>query len=222
MYARRLDRIAPAGPILDVGSGDGSLLRALADRGRVATGVERGGDQVLSLDLREISGRWAGIVFWHSLEHLRDAGAVLAHAAGLLVPDGVIVIAIPNPSSAQARLFGERWLALDPPRHLVHVPAAALLARLEDLGLRIERVSYVRGGQVMFGWLHGMVGSLPGRPDLYDALRRPPARQRSLSPALRMATVAAGIALAPLAIAMAAIEVAARRGGTTYVEARRV
>ena len=100
----------------------------------------------------------------------------------LLEPGGVAVVAIPNPDSLQARAFGDRWLHLDLPLHLVHIPAPALLARLRELGMRIERVSYLRGGQVVFGWLHGIVGLLPGHPDLYDAIRRPEARRRPLSP----------------------------------------
>jgi hypothetical protein len=224
LLARRLDRIAPPGPILDVGAGEGTLLDALRRTGREAVGLEREATRpdVRGVELSELDGRWAAIVLWHSLEHLREAGAALAHAAGLLVDGGVLAIAMPNTASLQARAFGDRWLALDRPRHLVHVTAPALVGRLEQLGLRVERVSHVRGGQVVFGWLHGLVGSLPGRPDLYDALRRPQARSHPISAPRRAGTVAAGVALAPLAAAAAAVEVAAGRGGSVYVEARRV
>ena len=161
------------------------------------------------------------MVFWHSLEHLREPGAALAHAARLLAPGGVLVVAVPNAGSVQARLFGDRWFALDIPRHLVHLPAPALLERLRELGLSTERVSYLRGGQSVFGWLHGLVGSLPGAPDLYDAVRRPEARSAQLSRSRRLGTLAAGAALlAPAALAAGA-EALARRGGTVYVEARR-
>ena len=223
LLASRLDRIAPPGAILDVGSGDGTLLAALRAQGREAVGVERAAqsEHVISTDVREIERGFAGVVFWHSLEHLRDAGEVIGHAAGLLEPGGVLVVAMPNPASIQARLFADRWLALDLPRHLVHVPASALHRRLGDLGLSVERTSYARGGQVVFGWLHGLVGSLPGNPDLYDAIRRPQARRRPISRRRRAATLAAGVALAPVAAVAAVVEVALRRGGTTYVEARR-
>jgi hypothetical protein len=73
----------------------------------------------------------------------------------------------------------------------------------------------------MFGWLQGVVGALPGRPDLYDAIRQPDARSRELGPARRIATVAAGVVLAPVAFALAVAEVSARAGGTVYLEARR-
>ena len=132
-----------------------------------------------------------------------------------------IVVAMPNPASLQARAFGDRWLHLDLPLHLVHVPAPALLARLRALGVRVERVSYLRGGQVVFGWLHGLVGLLPGHPDLYDAIRRPDARRRPMSSGRRLATLAAAaVALVPAA-ACALVEAGLRRGGTVYVEARR-
>jgi hypothetical protein len=209
--------------VLDVGAGEGALLDALAAQGRDAVGLERRStrDDIRAGDLAEVRERWAAIVFWHSLEHLRDPGAALERATGLLLPGGVIIVAIPNLDSIQARVFGDRWLALDLPRHLVHLPASALLARLGALGMRRERVSYLRGGQVVFGWLHGIVATLPSRPDLYDAIRRREARRSGLSPIRRALTLAAGALALPVAIACALLEAGLRRGGSLYVEARR-
>lgn len=209
--ARRLDELAPPGPVLDVGSGDGVLVDALAARGREARGLERGDPEVT-----EVGGAWAAVVFWHSLEHLRAPGAAVDAAAGLLEPGGVLVVAVPNAASLQARAFGERWFALDLPRHLTHVPAGALRARLEALGLRVVRVSHWRGGQVVFGWLHGLTGAR-----LYDAIRRPAARSRPLGAPERALTLAAAALLLPLAALLAAVEIALRRGGSVYVEAVR-
>ena len=149
-------------------------------------------------------------------------GKALNRAAALLAVDGVLAVAIPNEPSLQARVFGDRWLALDLPRHLVHLPAKTLVHGMQASGLEIERVSYWRGGQVLFGWLHGMVAALPGHPDLYDALRRPGARRGGARGANRVFTLLDSIVCLPLATVAAAIEVAARRGGTVYVEGRRV
>lgn len=215
--ARRIDRIAPAGAVLDVGAGEGALVAALRGRRRSATGVEREDDgSALPAD----PGGWAAIVFWHSLEHLSDPRAALATARERLAPDGVVVVAVPNSDSLQARAFGGRWLALDPPRHLVHLTAAALRSRLEELGLRVERVSNWRGGQVVFGWLDGLVGALPPHLSLYDAIRRPEARFAPLSAGHRAATLLLAALLAPVALLAGAAEVAVGRGGTVYVEAR--
>jgi len=221
--AGRLDRILPPGPVLDVGAGDGTLVAAFVRRGREAVGLERHayGPHLRSTDIEEMSGTWAAVIFWHSLEHLRRPARALSHTAALVAPGGLLVVAVPNATSLQARAFGDRWLALDLPRHLVHLSPPALLSKIEDLGFRIERVSYLRGGQVTFGWLHGLVGRLPGRPDLYEVIRRSEARSAAQGPARRLYAVVAAAAAAPLALAATAVEVAARSGGTIYVLARR-
>ena len=221
--ANRIDRIAPAGPVLDVGAGDGTLLAALDALGREAVGLERSAEGPGMRDGEvgdEEAGAWAAVVFWHSLEHLRDPGREVAATARLLRPGGVAIAAVPNSASLQARLFGDRWFALDLPRHLVHLTAAALVRRLEAAGMRVERVSYLRGGQVLFGWLHGFVGLLPGHPSLYDAIRRPAARSAPMAAATRWSALAAGALLLPLAAIASLAEISLKRGGTVYVEAR--
>jgi SAM-dependent methyltransferase len=224
--ARRVDRRAPPGPVLDVGCGDGALLDALRGRGRDALGLER--DPRRSdvracevTDLEDRVGEWAAVVFWHSLEHLAAPAAALDQTRELLCAGGLLVLAVPNRASRQARRFGERWFALDRPRHLVHFSAPALIEGLQQRGLEIERVSYWRGGQVVFGWLDGLVGTLPGHPDLYAAIRQPLARGEAIGPARRGAALLAGAMLAPAALACAAAEVRAGAGGTVYIEARK-
>jgi SAM-dependent methyltransferase len=225
--AGRIDRRAPAGAVLDVGSGDGVLLDALHERGREAIGLERSSPRpdVRACELAQFDeriGEWAAVILWHSLEHLRDAAAGLERACELLAPGGLLIVAVPNRDSWQSRCFGDRWLGLDLPRHLVHLPSRALLERVGEQGMRIERVSHWRGGQVVFGWLHGLVGALPSHPDLYAAIRRPQARSTHASGARRAATLAIATILLPAAIALAGAEVAARAGGVVCVEARRV
>jgi SAM-dependent methyltransferase len=221
--AARIDEEAPPGPVLDVGAGDGTLLDALRSRGRHALGLERNsrrGD-VREAEIRELDESWSAIVFWHSLEHLPAPGPAIDHAGRHLRPGGVLLVAVPNSASLQALVFGDRWFHLDLPRHLVHLHARALTTRLRSLGLTVTRVSHWRGGQLLFGWLHGLVGTLPGRPDLYDAIRRPEARSRSMPARTRVLALGAGVALFPVAALATLLEVALRRGGTIYVEARR-
>jgi SAM-dependent methyltransferase len=223
LLAGRVDAIAPPGRVLDVGAGDGTLVDALARTGREAVGLERDSARP---DLRDepldaVDGAWAAVVFWHALEHLPAPGDAVRHAARLLMPGGVVVIAVPDAGSLQARAFGDRWLHLDPPRHLVHLTTPALLAGLARAGLNVERVSRTRGGQIVIGWLDGLVGSLPGGLDLYQALRHAGARDVTLTRRQRAASVGAGVLLLPVALAGAAVEVALRRSGTVYVEARR-
>jgi SAM-dependent methyltransferase len=221
--AKRIDRLAPPGRVLDVGAGDGTLVSALRARGRDAVGLERHahGPHMQAGELADVTGSWAAIVFWHSLEHLREPSEALAHAARLLAPGGLLVVALPNIASRQAARFGDRWLALDLPRHLVHVPAAALFAKLEAVGLKVGRVSYLRGGQVAFGWAHGFVAELPGHADLYDAIRSPEARTKPMTTRTRLLALLAAIVTSPAALVATLVEVVGKRGGTVYAEARK-
>ena len=171
---------------------------------------------------QESEAAWAAVVFWHSLEHLPAPASALATAKKLLLRDGVLIVAVPNSASLQAAAFGDRWFALDLPRHLVHLTSAVLIDRLWSLGLRVERVSYLRGGQTLFGWLYGMVGVLPGHPSLYDAIRRPAARSGHIGGATRAGALALATILFPFALLASVAEFATRRGGTVYVEARSV
>ena len=221
--ARRIDGVAPPGPVLDVGAGDGTLLDALKAIGRPATGLEVRStrEDVLETSIEDLEGSYSTVVFWHSLEHLRSPRSALVSAHRLLKTDGVVIVAVPNNSSLQAKFFGTKWFALDLPRHLAHFTAEALKAGLEEEGLRVERVSNSRGGQILFGWLYGLVGLLPGRLDLYASIRRPSARAKELNTVRSLASVLAGVVfLAPAAV-LATVEILLKRAGTVYVEARR-
>ena len=223
--ARRVDEVSPPGPVLDVGAGEGWLLDALRARGREAVGLERAGHRPDMRDepVEAVEGEagWAAVIYWHSLEHLPRPGSAVDAAARLLGDRGVLFVAVPNTASLQARAFGARWLHLDLPRHVVHLSSKALVTRLREAGFSIERVSYARGGQIVIGWLDGLVGTLPGDLRLYQALRRPGARSAAMSRSRRLAALAAGLILLPVAGLLSLVEVALRRGGTVYVEGRR-
>ncbi len=176
--ARRLADVAPPGRVLDVGAGDGVLLDALRASGREALGIERRSDRpdVVDAELAELEEGWAAVVFWHSLEHLPDPAGALREAARLLRPGGLLVVAVPNAASLQARVFGDRWLALDLPRHLTHIPARGALRAGSSRGaragageLRARRAGGVR------------LAARPGRPAARSPrpLRRDPPRAGS-------------------------------------------
>jgi hypothetical protein len=47
----------------------------------------------------------------------------------------VLLIAVPNSDGLQARILGDRWFALDLPRHLVHLSARALVQTATSAGV---------------------------------------------------------------------------------------
>jgi SAM-dependent methyltransferase len=145
---RWLARLAPPGPLLDVGAAYGFGLRAARTLGMDAMGVEISPDAAdaarrhagvpvvvgdfLSVDLPD---RFAIVTMFDVLEHMRDPRACVARARELLAPGGVLVVETGDLASPWARLLGRRWYFLDPPQHLSYFTAAGLVRLCADEGL---------------------------------------------------------------------------------------
>ncbi len=83
--------------------------------------------------------RFDRIVLWHTLEHLHEINEMLHAVASLLEPDGVLVIALPNPAGSGAKYYRENWIAWDAPRHLFHFMPGTLEKLLEQHHLHVFR-----------------------------------------------------------------------------------
>jgi len=100
------------------------------------------------------------IALWQVVEHLPNAIAELEALASHLAPQGVLVVAAPNPESLQARMLGRYWWHLDAPRHVTLVPPEALVERVERFGLRRELVTATDRGSLEWnrlGWHFSLV-----------------------------------------------------------------
>lgn len=75
------------------------------------------------------------IAMWHSIEHLPRPWEVIDAAAKALNPGGILLIAAPNPESAQLEVLGPDWLHLDAPRHLHFLPVSMIQRIGEANGL---------------------------------------------------------------------------------------
>ncbi len=65
-------------------------------------------------------GSFDVITLWHVMEHLEHLNETWEKLHSLLIDKGVLVVAVPNPSSYDARKYGAYWAAYDVPRHLWH------------------------------------------------------------------------------------------------------
>jgi hypothetical protein len=63
------------------------------------------------------------------MEHLEHLNEVWERLSALLKDDGALIVAVPNPTSYDARRYGPRWAAYDAPRHLWHF-APRVMAQL--------------------------------------------------------------------------------------------
>ena len=60
------------------------------------------------------------ITLWHVMEHLEPLNETWEMLNSLLTEKGVLIAAVPNCSSYDARKYGAYWAAYDVPRHLWH------------------------------------------------------------------------------------------------------
>ncbi|WP_421712339.1 class I SAM-dependent methyltransferase, partial [Alteromonas abrolhosensis] len=60
------------------------------------------------------------ITLWHVLEHLPDLEGTIIEIEKLLNPGGILIIAVPNYKSYDAKYYKTYWAAFDVPRHLWH------------------------------------------------------------------------------------------------------
>jgi len=124
-----LNRIAPMkGRLLDFGAGAGHFSKAQEERGWEVYSVDPYSNKANSADLCKLDGDRIKLEFpnhyfdvitlWYVIEHLRNPAAAIAEFKRVLKPGGILVLAQQDFASIQARLFGPRWLILDPPRHI--------------------------------------------------------------------------------------------------------
>jgi 2-polyprenyl-3-methyl-5-hydroxy-6-metoxy-1,4-benzoquinol methylase len=88
-------------------------------------------------DATDKGGLFDRIVLWHTLEHIHAIHETLEYATNHLAQDGVLIIALPNPESYDAKLYKENWIAWDAPRHLYHFVPESLEKLLEQHNLRV-------------------------------------------------------------------------------------
>ncbi|MDO6809146.1 class I SAM-dependent methyltransferase [Zobellia galactanivorans] len=122
--------------LLDVGAGTGDFLLHAQSRGWSVDGVEpsldarmRSREKKMELvsDLSFVAGnKFQVITLWHVLEHLPDLDNQIKTILSLLETDGVLVVAVPNFKSKDAKFYKGFWAAYDVPRHLWHFSREAI------------------------------------------------------------------------------------------------
>jgi SAM-dependent methyltransferase len=161
--------------LLDVGCGDGSFLLAARETGWKVMGTEMSPSPArdFGLDVRQAldhiadTERFDCVTMWHSLEHMKDIKSTLILVARHLAPQGHLIIAVPNTSSLQAKLFGPRWLHLDVPRHLYHFDPGSLRFILEDAGFRVHHTKRHEIEFDLIGWSQSALNYLNPMPNIF-------------------------------------------------------
>jgi SAM-dependent methyltransferase len=116
--------------VLDVGCGTGTFLKKCKDQGLKITGVEpspkaraiaiKVTEANILPDLHAVSGTFDAITLWHVLEHIPDMDQQINTLVNLLKPSGILLIAVPNHESPDAKKYKSVWAGYDVPRHVWH------------------------------------------------------------------------------------------------------
>lgn len=238
-HARFLAKHVPTGGrILDVGCGRGITLQALAERKLEAHGFEVSSDAVVGVkagveihvadsltDVGFTNQFFDEVIIWHVLEHVPNPRDLLCEVHRILRPGGVVIVAVPNASSWQARWMGPAWFHLDPPRHLYHFPLSALECLLESTGFSCQSQHHFSLRQNPFGWIQSFANCISWLPrnGLYVLLHGIDQRdgRRSYSALTRLQLRLLLIVLAPAALLLSVVAALWRRGATVHVVAMR-
>ena len=139
--------------LLDIGCGTGDFLEVAQRKGWNVTGIEpnEGARKIANsktkhsvynsdyLDkLRPES--FDVITLWHVLEHLPNLEMHIALLRSLVKPDGIIVIAVPNFKSYDAKYYKKYWAAYDVPRHLWHFSKVSISHLFKKEKLQLVKI----------------------------------------------------------------------------------
>jgi SAM-dependent methyltransferase len=128
-----------SGTLLDIGAGTGAFVNTMQSGGWQVIGLEpdaTAAQQALlkyNIHLQRAdtiytlgSHQFDAITMWHVLEHVHDLHGYFKRFSALLKPEGLLVIAVPNYTSTDAKFYQQNWAALDTPRHLYHFSPASM------------------------------------------------------------------------------------------------
>lgn len=224
--AREIHRFfAQPGRALDIGCGEGLFLKSMKTLGWEVDGCEIGeraaqrAEQLLEQPVyrgefenlaAKAGHKWQVVMLWHVLEHVEKPVELLRNIRDVVTEDGRLVVAVPNASSWQARLFGPDWFHLDPPRHLHSFGLGHLKQMVAKSGWKISAQHHFSLEYNPYGWAQSLLNAMGWKRDaMYENLRRH-TRIVEGGYSLRML---AWLLLGP-SILPAVLESLARQGGT--------
>lgn len=184
---QRIKRFINGGKLLDIGAGTGMFLKAARESGFEVHGLEisgeaaRFGRDTWRLDIRTgdlhattlPANTYDVVTLGHVFEHLPEPRAAAQRLYSVLKPGGLVVIAVPNFDSIQARLFRAAWFHLDIPRHLFHYTPSVMERIMTNTGFKILDLNFFSRQHNWAGILGSVMElSRPGESFFHKLIRK--------------------------------------------------
>ncbi|MEO7307381.1 MAG: class I SAM-dependent methyltransferase [Ferruginibacter sp.] len=137
--------------ILDVGTGNGTLLTSLHKIGFtnlvgidpfIDNDLDYGQVKVFKRDLFQEQNTYDLIMMHHSLEHMTRPKEVLQKAHSLLADDGRLLVRIPIMGNYGWQTYGIHYSQLDAPRHIFIPSEKGMVQLAEESGFTILKFEY--------------------------------------------------------------------------------
>jgi 2-polyprenyl-3-methyl-5-hydroxy-6-metoxy-1,4-benzoquinol methylase len=121
-------KYATKGHMLDYGTGNGDFAIVAQQQGWHVDVYETSQNALDILKQRQLSvvaqplqaSHYDVITLWHAFEHINIPKAALDSFFTALRPGGLLVLAVPNTDSWDAKHYNSSWAAYDVPRHRWH------------------------------------------------------------------------------------------------------
>ena len=148
-----ISKFYKTGSILDIGCGTGEFLNTCKLAKWNVLGIEpdqdarRMAQNNFSIDVRpeeELRNlkdeSFDVITMWHVLEHVPNLKERVKELKRLIKPKGIIIIAVPNCSSLDAKIYKEYWAAYDVPRHLYHFTPKDIELLMRGFDMKVDSI----------------------------------------------------------------------------------
>lgn len=207
---RRIKRYKSRGRFLEVGIGNGTLIRAAKDAGYDCMGVEASDGLVRRFVTKSAIPVFKGylesfaeekpneqfdiIVMNHVLEHIPSPLDALKQLRAILKDRGLVHIAVPNIDAWEANLPG--WTAFEL-YHLYYFNPTTLASLAKQAGFSVTRIKTV---ERFSGWTNTFVRTLLNRN--YQEMRLSGARN---APSIKQKVAKAGLEIARLVVGTATV-----------------
>lgn len=139
-----IKRYKALGSILDYGCGTGAFLHYMQQHHWQIAGVEpseaagkianKATKTEIYRDLQLVKNKFDVVTLWHVLEHVHSLNEKLIEIKDHLEKDGIVIVAVPNCKSLDAKKYGAFWAGFDVPRHLWHFSKSNMKILLENNG----------------------------------------------------------------------------------------